>query len=87
MTDAAPVTTRTRYPLPLILDAHPIPARPDKNEPAHWHYDMVYLFTLSQERDPVPDPSEISRYAWVRPEDVDETNAPVRLADHLKKWT
>jgi 8-oxo-dGTP pyrophosphatase MutT (NUDIX family) len=35
-------------PEPLIMDAHPIRASVKKNEPPHWHYDMVYLFTVDQ---------------------------------------
>lgn len=40
------------------IDIHRIPARPDKGEPEHWHYDIRYLlkapheqFTISPESD------------------------------------
>lgn len=33
--------------LPLAIDAHRIPANPDKDEPEHWHFDFRYAFRLN----------------------------------------
>jgi 8-oxo-dGTP pyrophosphatase MutT (NUDIX family) len=35
--------------LPLDIDVHPIPARPERGEPAHLHLDFRYVFRLADE--------------------------------------
>lgn len=35
--------------IPLDIGVHPIPARPDMNEPPHTHYDFRYVFLASSE--------------------------------------
>lgn len=32
--------------IPLDIDTHPIPARPEKNEAAHQHFDFRYILTV-----------------------------------------
>jgi 8-oxo-dGTP pyrophosphatase MutT (NUDIX family) len=34
----------TNPSLPFDIDSHAVPARPEKNEPAHWHHDFRYIF-------------------------------------------
>lgn len=35
----------SKYPLmPFDIDSHPVPARPDKSEPPHYHHDFRYVF-------------------------------------------
>lgn len=33
--------------VPLDIDVHPVPARPEKSEPDHWHYDVRYAFVAA----------------------------------------
>jgi len=73
-------------PLPLILDAHPIPACTVKDEPAHWHYDMVYLYKVETKPSVVADPREVFRYEWARRDEVGLSNAPVDLRVHMMKF-
>jgi len=35
--------------MPLQIETHPIPARPDKNEPEHYHHDFRYAFIAKSE--------------------------------------
>ena len=35
--------------LPLDIDVHPIPARPERGEPAHLHLDFRYVLRLADE--------------------------------------
>lgn len=51
-------------PLPLLLDVHPIPASVKKNEPAHWHYDMLFLFETDGKPGVKADKDEIAHWAW-----------------------
>lgn len=69
--------------IPLIFDVHPIPASPRRNEPAHWHYDMAYLFVVAATPALSPDPGEISDCAWVAPDIVTIDDAPVNLPRQL----
>jgi len=48
---------------PLHVDTHRIPANPNKGEPAHWHYDCIYLFAAPQDAVRI-DPDEASGYCW-----------------------
>lgn len=34
--------------IPLDIDSHRVPARPYKNEPAHQHHDLRYVFSAAQ---------------------------------------
>lgn len=49
------------FPLPFDLDVHTIPAR--KDEPAHLHLDIRYLFVAPKGADPVASP-ESRAIAW-----------------------
>lgn len=61
---AAPSFVRDDLVIPLLFDVHPIPASDKKQEPAHWHYDMVFLFEVDGKPDITHDLSEVSRYVW-----------------------
>lgn len=52
------------YEAPIHIDAHIIPANPNKGEPEHWHYDCMYLFSSKNERVNI-DKSEVDDYQWV----------------------
>lgn len=42
-----------------------VPARPDRHEPAHWHLDLGYAFTISGSRPPlVPQIDEVTAATW-----------------------
>jgi 8-oxo-dGTP pyrophosphatase MutT (NUDIX family) len=46
---------------PFDVDVHYIPARPDGSEPGHYHYDVRFLFRLTQ---PIPFPDGV-KAIWV----------------------
>jgi 8-oxo-dGTP pyrophosphatase MutT (NUDIX family) len=62
--DLAPMLFDNDTPLPLLLDVHAIPASVKKNEPAHWHYDMLFLFETNGKPDVKADETEITHWAW-----------------------
>jgi 8-oxo-dGTP pyrophosphatase MutT (NUDIX family) len=50
VTDLTYLPIDPKLPLvPLDLSTHPIPARPLKAEPAHWHHDFRYVFVTDTE--------------------------------------
>lgn len=53
----------TWAPQPFDVDVHEIPAR--KDEPAHEHLDIRYLFEAPAGASPVLDPNESKGWAWV----------------------
>jgi threonine dehydrogenase-like Zn-dependent dehydrogenase len=38
------IRTRVHLSLPVDIDTHRIPARPARDEPDHWHFDMRFVF-------------------------------------------
>ncbi|MGW7431881.1 NUDIX hydrolase [Streptomyces sp. NPDC054861] len=49
--------------LPLHIDAHPIPANPDKGEGAHQHFDFRYLFRTTADLVELQE-EEVTAYSW-----------------------
>ncbi|HZH11418.1 MAG TPA: NUDIX domain-containing protein [Microvirga sp.] len=49
--------------LPIDIDSHLIPARPQKGEPEHWHHDIRYV-VRAEEGAVRPDPAEVHEAAW-----------------------
>ena len=71
-----------RY-IPLLLDAHPIPASVKKAEPAHWHYDVVYLYEVDQKPDLCLDPKEALNFRW---DDVGNVTKAVDLSKQMAQY-
>jgi len=82
---ATPIFNK-QNPLPLIMDAHPIPASVKKAEPAHWHYDIVYLFSVDQKPEIHADPKEISEFHWVDVNKVTKENSSVDLHEQMVRY-
>jgi 8-oxo-dGTP pyrophosphatase MutT (NUDIX family) len=60
---------------PADIDTHPIPARPEKAEGAHWHHDCLYVFV--GERTPIErQEEEVSAAVWCP---IDDPRVPERL--------
>ncbi len=57
----------------IDIDVHPIPARPEKNEENHFHFDFRYLFTLKKKPDVRLEKNESLDYAWLKLDDVKDT--------------
>ena len=52
--------------VPIDVDVHPIPANPAKHEPAHWHFDLRYAFTISGDTITVAlQAEEVHDFAWL----------------------
>jgi len=52
------------HAVPLDIDIHPIPARPERGEPEHLHLDFRYAFRLPDVRVLVRQPEEIAGLRW-----------------------
>ena len=64
--------------LPVDIDSHRIPARPERDEPEHWHHDIRYVVRAS-ERDALrPDLREVHGAEWRDLQDL-ENIAPQGL--------
>ncbi|QFU15685.1 NUDIX hydrolase [Microvirga thermotolerans] len=50
--------------LPIDIDSHRIPARPERNEPEHWHHDIRYVLRAGGDAPLRPDTSEVDGAAW-----------------------
>lgn len=57
----------------MDVDIHPIPARPAKGEPAHFHYDIRFLMRAPHERFAISDESD--DLAWWSLEDIQARRA------------
>ncbi|MBZ6076146.1 NUDIX hydrolase [Microvirga puerhi] len=49
---------------PIDIDSHPIPARPSRNEPEHWHHDIRYVVRARRNSVLCPDLAEVDQAAW-----------------------
>ncbi len=50
--------------LPVDIDSHRIPARPERGEPEHWHHDIRFI-VRAQEADEIrPDRAEVHGAEW-----------------------
>jgi len=50
--------------LPIDIDSHLIPARPQKGEPEHWHHDIRYVMRASRTASLRPDLAEVEQASW-----------------------
>lgn len=50
--------------LPIDIDTHRIPARPDKDEPEHFHHDIRYVILANEAAHLSPDLAEVAGAAW-----------------------
>lgn len=50
--------------IPIDIDSHRIPARPERDEPEHWHHDFRYVVRAPEEDVPRPDLREVHGAAW-----------------------
>jgi 8-oxo-dGTP pyrophosphatase MutT (NUDIX family) len=50
--------------LPIDIDTHRIPARPDRSEPEHWHHDIRYLVRADPADPMEPDLAEVAAAGW-----------------------
>lgn len=68
-------------PAPFDIDVHVIPARPDGSEPEHLHYDVRYLFRLTE---PCDFPEGV-KARWVSLDDAKSLPDPslVRMASKI----
>ncbi|MBB3019088.1 8-oxo-dGTP pyrophosphatase MutT (NUDIX family) [Microvirga lupini] len=50
--------------LPIDIDSHRIPARPDRGEPEHWHHDIRYVVRAGERIAIRPDLREVHGAEW-----------------------
>jgi 8-oxo-dGTP pyrophosphatase MutT (NUDIX family) len=75
----------TTYPLvPLDIDSHPVPPQPAKDEPAHRHHDMRYVFVAADETIAVTEREKILDAGWFG-FDAPETASVRRVIQKLRE--
>jgi len=75
----------TTDPAPFDLDIHEIPARPATGEPAHFHYDVRFLF-LAPESAPFTLSEESLQLRWFNSEEWPALSLSSGLRRLLEKW-
>lgn len=60
----APHPWTVEFGLPVDVDTHPIPARPEKDEGPHLHHDFRFLAVASDEEALFADLSEVTAARW-----------------------
>jgi 8-oxo-dGTP pyrophosphatase MutT (NUDIX family) len=72
--------------VPLDIDTHPIPARPEKGEGAHQHFDFRYILEIADPEQTIEnlriDPNEVLSFKVMDINEVDPTSS---IAPALKK--
>jgi 8-oxo-dGTP pyrophosphatase MutT (NUDIX family) len=69
--------------LPIDIDTHRIPARPERGEPDHWHHDIRYVVRADMEARLQPDLAEVEGATW-HPVSELERLAPQAL-NHMRR--
>jgi 8-oxo-dGTP pyrophosphatase MutT (NUDIX family) len=67
------------------LDAHEIPLNPKKDEPAHIHFDIRYLFQVNNGAEIVFNAEEASGMKWLTFDEVGKLEGFDRIIQKLKK--
>jgi 8-oxo-dGTP pyrophosphatase MutT (NUDIX family) len=57
--------------LPIDIDSHRIPARPERGEPEHWHHDIRYVVRAEDGAAVQPDLREVHGAAWRELQELD----------------
>lgn len=50
--------------LPFVIDSHDVPGKPARNEPAHMHHDLQYLFIADPAAPLIAQLDEVHAAAW-----------------------
>ncbi len=61
--------------LPVDIDSHRIPARPERGEPEHWHHDFRFVVRARGSAKPRPDAAEVHGAEWRSLSDLEEIAA------------
>ncbi|MBO1906925.1 NUDIX hydrolase [Microvirga sp. 3-52] len=69
--------------VPIDIDSHRIPARPERDEPEHWHHDMRYVVRALESDVIRPDLREVHAAEWRNLRDL-ESIAPQALRNMRK---
>lgn len=62
--DIEPILLDDEFDIPLDIDTHDIPARPEKDEGPHVHHDFLFLGRATAQTEPVPQANEVSAATW-----------------------
>jgi len=57
--------------LPIDIDSHRIPARPERGEPGHWHHDIRYVVRAEEHIATRPDLREVRGAEWRELQELD----------------
>jgi 8-oxo-dGTP pyrophosphatase MutT (NUDIX family) len=64
---------------PFDIDVHPIPANLAKEEAAHWHFDLRYVFQVTAVPQVRLQAEEVSFFDWLDPESVPSSEIRAKL--------
>lgn len=68
-----------QHGVPIDIDTHPIPSRPDKNEGAHQHFDFRYVLTVDDPAQVIEqlalDSNEVTGFAEVPISEIDPASS------------
>ncbi|WP_405907715.1 NUDIX domain-containing protein [Streptomyces sp. NBC_00828] len=70
--------------IPLHIDAHPIPANPDKEEDAHQHFDFRFLFRTDDAAVELQE-EEVTDYSWQFADTLTAEPLRSRVLEELRK--
>jgi 8-oxo-dGTP pyrophosphatase MutT (NUDIX family) len=62
--DLSPDPWHLETSLPVDIDSHRIPARPERGEPEHWHHDIRYVVRVEEDVRLRPDLAEVENAEW-----------------------
>ena len=68
----------------IDIDVHPIAYREDKQEPAHFHYDIRFIFTTNEDKFQISDESDDLR--WFTMEEFKKMGGREEQQRLIKKW-
>ncbi|WP_207493922.1 NUDIX hydrolase [Aridibaculum aurantiacum] len=69
----------------IDIDSHPIPANDRKQEPAHVHHDIRYLFTCNSQMDIVVQEEHVSSCRWIHVDELPEEESIQRVARKVQQ--
>lgn len=70
--------------VPLDIHSHPIPTREEKQEAAHYHHDLGYLFVIDQPENIELNYSESNSFKWVSIDDLLSSPRHGQVATKIK---
>ena len=72
--------------IPLDIDIHFIPARPERNEGSHYHFDWRYIFRAPQDFPLIRSQRELLAIAWKPVRCIEETSSLYPIVEKIASF-